>query len=261
MEQHGRLRRDDGVELAWALLPGRGPTVVFLPGFGSDMGGIKALALRDWCAGAGQALLRLDYSGHGTSTGQFTEGCIGIWAEDARRVIDAVTTGPLLLAGSSMGGWIALITALALGKRVTGLLGIAAAPDFTEELMWAAMTPEHRETLLRDGLLMAPNGYGPPVPITRALIEDGRRHLLLGSPIDLACPVRLLHGQQDADVPWQFALRLARRLSAADVQVTLVKDGDHRLSRPLDLAMITRALAGMLADADADGTATALSAP
>jgi pimeloyl-ACP methyl ester carboxylesterase len=249
MEQSGRLRREDGVELAWALLPGIQPTVVFLPGFGSDMGATKALALRDWCAAEGRALLRFDYSGHGASGGSFTAGTIGIWAADARRVIEATTDGPLLLVGSSMGGWIALLTALALGERVAGLLGIAAAPDFTEELMWAAMTPQEQEALMREGLLLAPNGEAAPVPITRALIEDGRRHLLLGGAIALSCPVRLLHGQHDTDVPWRYALRLAERISGADVQVTLVKDGDHRLSRPGDLALLIRTLAGMFADA------------
>ena len=247
MERTGRLNRGDGVELAWALLAGRGPTLVFLPGFASDMTGSKAIALRDWCAAEGRALLRLDYSGHGASGGAFTTGTIGAWAEDARRTIAAVTGGPLVLVGSSMGGWIALLTALAMPERVVGLVGIAAAPDFTEDLMWAAMAPRERDKLLRDGVLYMPSQYGDPTPITSALIEEGRRHLLLGAEIALDCPVRLLHGQQDPDVPWERALRLAARLRGADVQVVLVKDADHRLSRPQDLSLLTRTVAGLFA--------------
>jgi pimeloyl-ACP methyl ester carboxylesterase len=148
-----------------------------------------------------------------------------------------------------MGGWIALLTALAMPARVVGLVGVAAAPDFTEDLMWAAMAPPEREKLLRDGVLMMPSQYGDPTPITAALIAEGRRHLLLGGEIALDCPVRLLHGQQDPDVPWQRALRLAARLRGADVQVVLVKDGDHRLSRPQDLALLTRTVAGLFAPA------------
>ncbi len=245
MESTGRLDRGDGVELAWALLAGRGPTLVFLPGFGSNMEGSKATALRDWCAAEGRALLRLDYSGHGASTGAFTEGTIGQWAEDARRVIAAVTAGRLVLVGSSMGGWIALLTALAMPGRIAGLIGVAAAPDFTEALMWEAMAPPERARLLREGVLLAPSRYGDPTPITRRLIEEGRRHLLLGGEIALDCPVRLLHGQRDLEVPWETALRLAAGRRGDDVQVTLVKDGDHRLSRPQDLALLIHTVAAL----------------
>ena len=245
MEQFGRLDRGDGVELAWAQLPGRAPTVVFLPGFNSDMSGTKAAELRDFCAAAGQAMLRLDYSGHGQSGGAFAEGTIGRWAEDARTVIAARVQGPMVLVGSSMGGWIALLLARAL--PLEGLLGIAAAPDFTETLMWGAMSPPERERLLRDGHIEVPSEYGAPLRITRALIEDGRNHLLLGAPIPIACPVRLLQGQRDEDVPWETALRIAERLAGQDVQVTLIKDGDHRLSRPQDLALLRRSLAALLA--------------
>lgn len=245
MEQTGLLDRGDGVALAWAHLPGRGPTVVFLPGFRSDMTGGKAVALRDWCAAEGRAMLRLDYSGSGASGGVFTDGTIGTWAEDARRVVTALTEGPIVLAGSSMGGWIALLVALAMPERVAALVGIAAAPDFTEDLLWAALPPGARERLLGDGVLYVPSAYGEPTPITRALIEDGRRHLLLGGEIALDCPVRLLHGQRDPDVPWETSLRLAGRLRSADVQVVLVKDGDHRLSREGDLALLVRIVAGV----------------
>jgi pimeloyl-ACP methyl ester carboxylesterase len=230
MERSGRLDRGDGVELAWAHLPGRAPTVVFLPGFGSDMAGEKATTLAAFCAATGQAMLRLDYSGHGASGGAFTEGTIGRWADDAGLLIDRLTQGKLLLVGSSMGGWIALLLARARQQRVAGIVGIAAAPDFTER-MWQAMTPEARATLTQQGVLERPSRYGDPYRITSGLIEDGRRLLLLDAPIPLGCPVRLLHGQQDEDVPWQQALTVAALLESEDVQVTLVKDGDHRLSR------------------------------
>ena len=243
VEQVGRLDRGDGVQLAWARLAGRGPAVVFLSGFRSDMTGGKATALRAWCAAEGRAMLRFDYSGHGASDGAFTDGTIGRWAEDARTAIAALTEGPVVLVGSSMGGWIALLVALALPARVAALVGIAAAPDFTEDLMWAAMLPAERERLARDGMLQLPSQYGEPTPVTRALIEDGRRHLLLHGEIPLDCPVRLLHGQCDPDVPWQTALRLAGRLRGGDVQVTLIKDGDHRLSRPQDMALLARTVA------------------
>ncbi len=244
-EETGRLDRGDGIELAWARLPGRAPTLVFLPGFRSDMTGSKAIALRDWCAAEGRAMLRLDYAGHGASGGNFTDGTIGAWADDARRVIAALTEGPLVLVGSSMGGWIALLTALAMPARVAALVGIAAAPDFTEELIWPALPPPQREKLLREGVLHVPSQYGDTTPITSALIEDGRQHLLLGGKIALDCPVRLLHGQQDPDVPWETALRLADRLRSTDVQLVLLKDGEHRLSRPQDILLLTRTVAAL----------------
>ncbi|MCW3474858.1 alpha/beta hydrolase [Limobrevibacterium gyesilva] len=246
MERTGTLDRGDGVQLAWAHLPGRSPTVVFLPGFNSDMTGTKATELAALCAATGQAMLRFDYSGHGASGGAFTDGTIGRWAQDALAVIDRVADGPLLLVGSSMGGWIALLAALARPGSVTGLVGIAAAPDFTERLMWQAMSPTEQDTLTRQGRLEIPSEYGDPYTITMGLIEDGRRHLMLGAPIPLTCPVRLLHGQLDADVPWEQALTLAAQLTATDVQVTLIKDGDHRLSRPQDLALLRRTVATLL---------------
>jgi pimeloyl-ACP methyl ester carboxylesterase len=246
MQSTGRLDRGDGVELAWAGQDGRGPTVVFLPGFRSDMTGDKATALAAFCADRGQAMLRFDYSGHGASGGRFEDGTIGRWMDDAVAVIDRLTEGPLVLVGSSMGGWIALLAALARPDRVTALIGIAAAPDFTEALMWQAMTVEQRATLMRDGVLHRPSQYGEPYPITRALIEDGRTRLLLNAPIALDCPLRLLHGQDDPDVPWELALRIAERVNGRDVQVILVKDGDHRLSRPQDVALLRRTLAPFL---------------
>ncbi len=237
-----------GIALAWRRLPGRSPTVVFLPGYRSDMTGDKAMALADLCAGRGQAMLRFDYSGHGTSGGRFTDGTVGAWLADTLAVIDALTEGALVLVGSSMGGWIGLLAALARADRVAAFLGIAAAPDFTEALMWDSMTPKEQATLMRTGVLPIASDYGEPLPITRALIEDGRTRLLLGGPIRLTCPVRLLHGQLDADVPWEMSLRLMRQLDGCDVRLVLVKDGDHRLSRPQDLALLRDTLLPLLGE-------------
>jgi pimeloyl-ACP methyl ester carboxylesterase len=246
METIGRLDRGDGVELAWMQLEGRSPAVVFLPGFRSDMTGDKATALAAFCAERGQAMIRFDYSGHGSSSGRFEDGTIGRWTEDALAVIDRLSGGKLVLVGSSMGGWIALLAACARPDRVAALIGIAAAPDFTETLMWEAMTFDERASLMREGVLHVPSQYSEPYPITRTLIEDGRTHLLLNGPIAIGCPVRLLHGQRDADVPWETALRIAEQLTSQDVEVVLVKDGDHRLSRPHDLALLCRALGAVL---------------
>lgn len=241
-----RFDRGDGVRLAYMLTSGRTPAVVFLPGFRSDMTGDKASHLARFCEERGHAMLRFDYSGHGASEGVFEQGTIGRWTEDALALIDGLTEGPLVLVGSSMGGWIALLAAVARPARVTALIGVAAAPDFTERLMWAAMAEPERAQLLRDGVLHVPSEYGDPYPITRGLIEEGRRHLLLDSPIDLSCPVRLLHGQRDTSVPWETALRIAEGLAGNDVRVTLVKDGDHRLSRPRDLALLIEVLLPLL---------------
>lgn len=247
-ERTGRVDRGDGVELAWALREGRGPTVAFLPGFASDMAGTKAMALDEFCAARGQAMLRLDYSGHGASGGAFADGTIGHWMSDALAVIDGVSSGPLLLVGSSMGGWIGLHVALARPDRIFALVGIAAAPDFTELLMWQSMAPPERTRLMADGFIDVPSQYGAPLRITRALIEDGRRHMLLANPIALRVPVRLLQGQRDDDVPWETALKLADRIAGDDVQVTLIKDGDHRLSRPEDLSLLCRTVAALLGE-------------
>jgi pimeloyl-ACP methyl ester carboxylesterase len=244
-EESGRLRRAD--ELAWKRLPGQGPTIVFLPGYKSDMEGSKAVFLNAWAAAAARAMLRLDYSGHGVSGGRFEDGTIGLWTEDALAIIDAVTDGPLILIGSSMGGWIGLNIALARRDRVVGFIGIAAAPDFTETLVWQSMPAPARERLMAEGVIYAPSEYGDPLPFTRALIEDGRRRLLLGGAIPLTCPVRLLQGQQDAEVPWETALTIAEKVQSTDVRVTLIKDGDHRLSRPSDLALLHETVEEVLA--------------
>jgi pimeloyl-ACP methyl ester carboxylesterase len=241
------IEREDGVSLAFSLLPGAGPVVVFLPGFASDMGGTKALMLRDACAARGQAMLRLDYSGHGASGGKFEDGTIGEWAEDAARVIAHATgDSPLVLVGSSMGGWIALLLALRLGARVTGMVLIAPAPDFTQALVEERLTAAQREVLDREGFLLPPSEYGPPMPITKKLIEEGREHLLLGGKIGITCPVRVLHGMRDPDVPWEQSLKLAECLASDDVRLIFLKDGDHRLSRDADLLLLRETLLALL---------------
>jgi pimeloyl-ACP methyl ester carboxylesterase len=246
-ETTGRLDRGNGTELAWIRQEGRGPTIVFLPGFRSDMTGDKATSLAAFCAERGLAMLRFDYSGHGASSGNFLDGTIGAWAADALAAIDALTTGKLILVGSSMGGWIALLTALARPERIAALIGIAAAPDFTQRLMWDAMAPPERAALERDGVLHVPSQYGDPTPITLALIRDGAQHQVLAGHIPIHCPVRLLHGQADPDVPWELALETARQLETSDCRVILVKDGDHRLSRLSDLTLLRQTVAALLA--------------
>ncbi|SFS04836.1 alpha/beta fold hydrolase [Sphingomonas jatrophae] len=234
------LARADGLALAYAHRPGTGPTLVFLPGYRSDMQGSKALALDAWAAEQGRAVLRLDYAGNGASGGAFEDGTLESWRDDALFLIDRLTHGPLILVGSSMGGWIALLVALARPDRVAGLVGIAAAPDFTE---WS-FDAERRATLLRDGRLAEPSPYSDkPTVTTRAFWESGQRNLLLGSAIPIRAPVRLLQGQADAEVPWQIALRLAESLAGDDVRLTLVKDGDHRLSRAQDIALLIETIA------------------
>jgi pimeloyl-ACP methyl ester carboxylesterase len=229
------------------------PGLFWLGGFNSDMRGTKALALDAWAAEHGRACIRFDYSGHGESGGAFIDGTIGRWLEEAVAVFDQFAHGPQVVIGSSMGGWMALLLTRALAGRVAkqatlaGLVLIAPAPDFTEQLMWNAFSDEVREEIRTKGVWMRPSEYGDgaPYPITRALIEEGRNHLLLGSAIEVGCPVRILQGAQDPDVPWQHAFALAHRLPADDVVLTMIQDGDHRLSRPQDIARIMAAVAEM----------------
>ena len=219
------------------------PGIVFLGGFKSDMTGSKASALDHFCYAQGLNFLRFDYSGHGASGGDFLEGSISRWTADALAAIDHLTEGPLILVGSSMGGWIMLLAALARHERVKGLVGIAAAPDFTEELIWPDLSAGERARLVAEGRIEQPSEYSAePYVITRTLIEDGRRHLLLGGPIAITAPVRLLHGLADRDVPYRMSLRLGERLMSDDVVTTLIKDGDHRLSRPQDLERLCTAV-------------------
>lgn len=244
--EHGRIDNGAGVELAWQFLPGREPCVVFLPGFRSDMSGDKATALVDFCAARGQGLLLFDYSGHGKSGGSFERGTISTWVNDALCVIDGLTSGKLLVVGSSMGGWIGVLVALARSARVAGFVGIAAAPDFTETLMWDCMTFEERATLLETGMLVQTSDYGGDVVITLALIEDGRKRHVLGASIAITAPVRLLHGQADQDVPWETSLRLADRIVGEDVRVILVKSGTHRMSRTQDIVLLRDTITALL---------------
>jgi pimeloyl-ACP methyl ester carboxylesterase len=228
--------------LAYHRLEGRSPCVLFCGGYTSDMTGTKALALERWCRAARRAYVRFDYAGHGQSDGRFEDGTIGGWADDALAIADQVTSGPLIVVGSSMGGWIMLLVALARPERVRALVGIAAAPDFTEDLLLPQATPAQRGDLDLQGFWLQGSAYGEPYPVTAGLIEDGRRRLVLRAPIPIICPVHLLHGQRDPDVPWQTALRLAERLQSEDVTIELIKAGDHRLSTEADLARITAAI-------------------
>jgi pimeloyl-ACP methyl ester carboxylesterase len=212
------------------------------------MTGTKALFLEDYCRRRGQAYVRFDYFGHGASSGDIALGTIGRWRDDAVAIIDSLTTGPQILVGSSMSGWIMLLAALARRERIAALVGIAGAPDFTEELLWPRLTLAQRREIMERGAVVLPSDYDPAGYLyTRALIEDGRRHLLLGGPIALDMPVRLLHGMRDASVPWQLSLRLAEALASRDVVVTLVKDGDHRLSSEPDLARLAQTLDALTA--------------
>ena len=238
------LDTPSGRRIAHHLTPGDGPTVVFLGGFMSDMGGTKAVHLEAWAKARGQAFLRFDYSGHGESSGAFDEGAIGDWAEDAVAVIEALTDGPVVLAGSSMGGWIALLVARNVA-RVAGLVGIAAAPDFTEDSMWAGFSPEERRRLEIEGRVTMPSDYDAPYTVTRRLIEDGRANLVLRAPIAPFGPVRLLQGTADEEVDRAVALRLLDHLEG-DVRLTLVKGADHRFSTPDCLALIESALAEVI---------------
>ena len=227
------------IALAYHHTPGAGPTIVFLPGYASDMSGSKAVAVDDWAREAGRACLRFDYAGCGESSGAFENQTLASWRDDALAVIDAVTAGPIVLVGSSMGGWIMLLTALARPERVVAMVGIAAAPDFTE---WG-FTDEQKAVLRDAGRLEEPSIYSPePTVTTRAFWESGEANRLLDGPIDLSVPTRLIHGQRDPDVPWEHSLTLTGLLRSDDVQTLLVKDGDHRLSRPQDIALILRVI-------------------
>jgi pimeloyl-ACP methyl ester carboxylesterase len=237
------LARPDGLRLAYRHTQGTGPTLIFLPGYMSDMQGSKAVALDAWAKAHGRAMLRLDYSGCGESDGQFEDATLTIWRDDALLLIDTLTQGPVVLVGSSMGGWLMLLIALARPERVAGLVGIAAAPDFTD---WG-FTQDQKMILLREGRLEQASAYADaPYVTTRALWQSGEANRLLHAEIAIDCPVRLLHGQRDADVPWSHSPHLARRLRSADVQTLLVKDGDHRLSRDQDIALLMSVVSELL---------------
>jgi hypothetical protein len=242
-ETNGFLARPDGERVAWRRVEGAGPAVVWLGGFKSDMAGTKAQALADWAAAAGRAYVRFDYFGHGESSGDFGAGTITRWRADALAVLDQLTEGPVVLVGSSMGGWIACLAAMAAPERVKAMVLVAPAPDFTEKLMTPEIPPDGHAALAAEGVWLRPSEYGDPYPITRTLLEDGLRWSILGAePVPVEVPVRILQGGADPDVPWRHALELANALKGQDVVFTLIKDGDHRLSRPQDIARILAAV-------------------
>jgi pimeloyl-ACP methyl ester carboxylesterase len=242
-EETGFLDRGDGQRLAWRRVAGRGPTVVWLGGFMSDMAGTKAQALSDWALANGRSFLRFDYFGHGESSGAFRDGTITRWREDALAAIAALTEGPLVLVGSSMGGWISCLVAAVMPERLHAMVLTAPAADFTEALMKPGLPPEALAAIERDGEWIRPSLYEPTgYPITRALLEDGARWSVLPGPVPVTVPVRILQGREDPDVPWRHALELANAIKGQDVVFTLIKDGDHRLSRPQDIARLIRAV-------------------
>ena len=243
------LNLPDGATIAYHRLSGTGPGVIFCGGFSSDMTGTKAMALDKWCRRHSQAFLRFDYQGHGASSGRFEDGTIGSWTADALAVLDRLTEGPQIIVGSSMGGWIMLLLALARSERIAALLGVACAVDFTEFMLWQRLDEATQERLQGEGVIYVPSCYEgeDPYPITLHLLEEARQHLLLGrTTLPITCPVRLLHGMRDPDVPWQTSIQVAEHLESNDVRVLLVKDGEHRLSRDSDLAILTELLAELI---------------
>ena len=235
-EAAGMLARPDGARVAWRRLDGRGPAIVWLGGLRSDMTGTKAQAVADWALAEGRAMVRFDYYGHGASSGDFADGTIGRWLQDSLVVIDWLTKGPVVLAGSSLGGWLACLAALERPDQVAGLALMAPAADFTDKLLEPSLGPAQQQALRREGWFMRtapddPVGY----PITQALLREGRRWSILPGPTAIRCPVRILHGGTDTDVPWTHSLRLAQAIQGEDLVFTLIQDGDHRLSRPQDL--------------------------
>jgi pimeloyl-ACP methyl ester carboxylesterase len=234
-----RFQPATGPAIAYRFAAGKGPLIVFLPGYMSDMAGGKASAVFDWAVANGKACLLLDYSGCGQSDGDFKDGTLSKWRDEVLALIVHVGAKQVVLIGSSMGGWLMLLVGLALDERLAGLVGIAPAPDFTA---WG-FTDAQKAIIARDGVLFQDNPYGPePTPTWRGLFDDGVAHELFGGDIAISCPVRLLHGQADADVPWKISLKLAAALQSDDVRVTLIKDGDHRLSRDADVALLLAAV-------------------
>jgi pimeloyl-ACP methyl ester carboxylesterase len=235
--------RPDGGRLAGRRTAGRGPTAVWLGGFASDMTGTKAQALADWAARKGRAFLRFDYFGHGASSGEFKAGTIGRWRADALAVIDELAEGPVVLVGSSMGGWLACLAALARPERVAGLVLIAPAADFTDRLIRPSLSAEQRRAIDEEGSWSRPSPYEPQaIPVTRELLQDGERWSILPGPVDIAAPVRVLQGGHDQDVPWTHAMELFQALASSDAVFTLIRDGDHRLSRPQDIERLIAAV-------------------
>jgi len=242
--------REPDIALAYEYQPGAAPVVVFCPGYASDMGGTKAMALLEWCKRRGQAMLRFDYAGHGKSGGDFLDGTVGSWTADAAYIIrQIVPTQKIVLVGSSMGGWISLLLGRALPHHLAGVVLIAPAADFTEELIGPTLSDENWKELRAAGVVYQPSEYGAPMPLTFKLMQEGTEHLLLGGSIGIHCPVHILHGMRDDSVPWEHSLRISDRLQSEAVRLSFVKDGDHRLSRPQDLAMLCAAVAGLVGEA------------
>jgi pimeloyl-ACP methyl ester carboxylesterase len=239
------ITSSQATKIAYQKISGKSPGVVFFGGFMSDMTGTKATYLESACQRLGQAYVRFDYSGHGASSGKFEEGTIGSWLEDALCILDNLTEGPQIVVGSSMGGWLMMLAALKRPDRIKALVGIASAPDFVEDL--GRMQAVQQEALMEKGICYLPSLSGDRVyPITARLITEGRTHSLLKAPIPIFCPVHLLHGLSDKDVPWQKSIKLAERLQSSNVTVTLIKDGDHRFSESDHLALIEKSLCSLL---------------
>lgn len=237
------LESPDNHRIAYALTEGNLPCVIFMGGFKSDMTGLKATALEASCKERGQRFIRFDYSGHGKSSGEFREGTIGAWKNDALTIIDRLGAEKNILVGSSMGAWLALLCSLERREKIAGLVGVASAPDFTEKLIWEKLDAEQKEILQKEGVYYAPSCYGEePYPITMKLIEEARNHLLLDKEINLDMPVSLLHGTNDEDVPWQVSTNLLQLITSKNATLTLVKDGNHRLSEPEQLNMMCEAV-------------------
>lgn len=239
----------DGSTLAYTFHPGRSPGVIFLAGFMADMGGTKATFLQNFCERRGQSYLRFDYFGHGVSSGQLIEGSIGRWKKDVISVIDHLTTGPQILVGSSMGGWLMVLAALERSERIKALVGVASAPDFVKALIFDRLTPDQQKEIETKGVCYVPSPfYGQVYPITKLLIEESRQYEILGKPIALSCPVRLIHGVQDEEVPCSYSIRLMESLVSEDVRVTLIKKGDHRLNEESQLQLLANTLSEFFTD-------------
>ena len=240
------LEAPSGRKIAYHKTNGSGPGIVFLGGFMSDMDGTKAVHLESWCKSQGRAFLRFDYSGHGTSSEAFVDGCIGDWAEDAYQAVTQLTDGPQVIIGSSMGGWISLLLAKRCPEKFAGLVTIAAAPDFTEDGFWASFNEDARKVLVTDGVVNVPSDYGDPYPITKRLIEDGRDQLVLRSPLELPFPTRFLQGDLDEDVSVETANKLFAHVTGPDIRLVLLKNADHRFSDEEGLQLIEDATNNVL---------------
>ncbi len=237
------IKTPEGRRIAYHKTEGRQPTVIFCGGYMSDMEGTKAIFLEKTCAELGLSYIRFDYSGHGKSPGKFEEGTIGNWKDDALAVVEQLTENDVVVVGSSMGGWIGLLLTIALGKRVKAFIGIAAAPDFTRELMWDKYSPSIKQILKTDGIYLEPSDYSDePYKVSYGLIQDGENHIILNKPIKIDCPIRLFHGLKDNDVPSEYSMRISEKVTSDDVIISFNKAGDHRLSSPEDLERLKGAL-------------------